>query len=250
MNTVEDRALQLLIEDEHARADDPEFDAALDRGRADLARIRRGLKLIAAEDADRAPTLRRTTRRTFRRAAAVAAAAAVVGVAVVFGVTRDDSSDRAAGDKQRGGSPALGAPAPNMTLEERVAASDRIIIGTITAISHGQLVEQDGQPGLPYVLAKVSIARTLKPASGDDASVIAFDYDADPTTTSVPSNAGPPWRVGDELLLFLASDRGTVSENIEPAHLQVVGGASGRYEMRDGEVVAPFTVADIVAAVG
>lgn len=132
------------------------------------------------------------------------------------------------------------------------AESALIVVGTVTEVRHGS---GEAAGGLPYVLAHIRVDRALR---GADSSVWAFDYDlgskggvvssesaVSPESAVSSELAGPPWRVGESVLLFLASSAGTVHAEVEPGHLQVVGGAQGRYAVHGERLDAPFTFAQL-----
>jgi hypothetical protein len=225
----------------------------------DVERIRRGLGLLAdeARDAPVEPAVRRG--RTPKRRPVLVAGAAVLAVATGGGLAvalRGGGSGSEAATSNRtlapppaarpASTPTNGAKAPALSLVERVRSSDRIVVGTVTALTRGEL---EAAQGLPYVLATISVERSLKPGGASAGSVVAFDYDLAEGGSKVYSEASAPWRVGERVLLFLGSDSGTVSESLQPDHLQVVGGASGRYVFRGRRLEAPFSLADVEAEV-
>ena len=118
-----------------------------------------------------------------------------------------------------------------------MAQADRIVVGTIEQIDRGEV------DGLAYVLATVAIDESIKPGGDGETTVVAFDYDLGGGITS--AGGSTPWTVGDRVLLFLVSDAGTVSEHLQPAHLQVAEGQGGRYPVVDGRVEAPFTLDEV-----
>jgi hypothetical protein len=99
---------------------------------------------------------------------------------------------------------------------------------------------------MPYALATIAVTESLKPAGGGDDQVVAFDYDYGATT---PDGAAGGWVVGQEVLVFLVSDAGTVSEHLQPAHLQLLQGGRGRFAVTDGQLQAPFTLDELRAAI-
>ncbi|MEO6715292.1 MAG: hypothetical protein ABIM89_17975 [Mycobacteriales bacterium] len=215
----------------------------------DLDRIRRGLELVVqTPEAARGGSL-------LRPLSAAAAIAMVTGIAVAVSISSTDRSPRvaqpapsspaavaptsAATTAEQSG-PVLGMPAPALSVQDRVRQADRIVVGTVTKLTRGE-----GESMGKYVLATVSVNESLKP-QGLAGEVVAFDYDYSGAIVSTETSS-PPWEVGQELLLFLVSDAGTVSENLQPAHLQVAEGASGRYAAKDGTVDAPFTLDDVRA---
>jgi hypothetical protein len=206
----------------------------------DLARIRRGMELVAAVPVA-VPTPAVVRRRRWP-AAALAAAAATAGVLAL--ATRDDPPRPVAKNPAPSASastaPGIGIHPPEQSLAERVAAANRIVVGSVTSLQRGRT---PGDGSLPYVLATVAVSEELKPAADGTDEVVAFDYDL--TGSATTTGSGTPWQVGDDVLLFLVSDAGTVSAGIAPAHLQVAGGASGRYLLRDGHLDAPFTLDEV-----
>ncbi|MEP7054239.1 MAG: hypothetical protein ABI912_03230 [Actinomycetota bacterium] len=226
----------------------------------DLDRIRRGMELAATPS-------RRPHSVPARRPAAIAAIAVLVLVVAGAVALNRPSANRAAGvaAPAQSTSPAppsepaeasatdtstadpsglvLGVPAPQLTLEQRVAQADRIVVGTVTNIARGDLGAAGGESAGRYVLATIAISESLKPA-GSAGAVVAFDYDYSGAVVSKEGQS-KPWAVGDELLLFLVSDAGTISERLQPAHLQVAEGAAGRYVLTAGTLDAPFTLDDV-----
>jgi hypothetical protein len=188
--------------------------------------------------------------------AAAAVLAAGLAVAQLGGSDHRDQAGRPTPRATSGSSgPQLGFGVP-YDLDRLVRESDHVVIGRVTEVRRGSGEEAGG---LPYVLAHIDSEEVLRGGGGD---VWAFDYDlgagtngagttgAGTTgagTSSVP--AGAPWRVGDRLLLFLTSPAGTVHERVQPPHLQVVAGAQGRYVVNGDAVEAPFSLADVRAAV-
>ena len=235
MSDIDDRALELVLDDDRIPVDDPELASAVQRARRDIERIRLGIALAAEHhETTGAPT----GRRWLIPAAAAAAAVVLVGAVALVATREEDRAPVAASTSTTTAGPSIGAarPGPPLTLDDRAAQAERIVVGTITAIDRGEV------GGLPYVLARVAVSETIKGEDADD--VVAFDYDLGGVITSSDAPAAP-WAIGDEVLLFLVSDAGTVSEELEPAHLQVAEGAGGRYAVVDGEVVAPFTLEDV-----
>ena len=204
----------------------------------DLGRIRRGMELVAAAPAQERRLLRH---RRGLAVAAVAAAAAVAMGAVV--VTTRDVPRRDVADPPRSASPSsgptLGFPGAQLTLEQRVTTAEQIVVGTLTAVERRVL---PGDAAQAYVLATVAVTEWLKPDDGAR-TIVALDHDTTAGVTT--SGAGRPWRVGDEVLLFLVNDAGTVTQDVRPAHVQVSGGESGRYLVVDGRLDAPFTLDDV-----
>jgi hypothetical protein len=263
MTDLDDRALRIVLFDDERDAETAELEAAVARVDRDVGRIRRGLELLAREaaqptpqaGADRAGARRRSL---FVAAVLTAAVAVAVGVAVVL---RSGGSDERAASSPAHASvspPPAGQPprsrprgsqnakATAFSLSERVRLSDRIVIGTVASLSHGEL---GAAQGLPYVLATIDVERSLKPSVTAAGRVVAFDYDLAGGDSKVYSETSTPWQVGQRVLLFLASDRGTVSESLKPDHLQVVGGESGRYPFSGTHLAAPFSIAEIEAEV-
>jgi hypothetical protein len=116
-----------------------------------------------------------------------------------------------------------------------VAQAQRIVVGTVTQVTHGQLT---GHGPEPYVLSTIHVTETIKGPAGE---AVALDWDYTGTTTTTD---GDPWswRVGDRVLLFLVSDTGTVFAGVRPAHLQV----ADRYLLAGERLVgADFTLADV-----
>jgi hypothetical protein len=225
-----------------------------DEGRAiaaDLERIREGMSLAA-----RSPHPPRA--HYSMPVVGVAAGIAVVAIAAGVVLASDDRGPREAAAPppatasavttapevtstaatQTG--PVLGLPGAPLRLAERVAQADRIVVGEVTNVTRGALSEDVG--GLPYLLASVKVTESLKPAGGTDA-VVAFDYDLGGAVTS--EGSARPWTVGQRVLLFLVSDAGTVSEKIEPAHLQLAEGDGGRFLFNGETLDAPFSLDDV-----
>ncbi len=96
---------------------------------------------------------------------------------------------------------------------------------------------------MPYVFATIGVEDSLKPAGDPIERVVGFDYDFGAVTTSV--GPGPAWHEGERVVVFLVSDAGTVSEDLKPAHLQILDGVGGRYPIVDGKLQAPFTLEQI-----
>lgn len=244
MNELDDRALTIVLDDGPV-PDDPELSSAVDRARRDVARIQRRLALIATEAEITATASAARPPRWLGAAAAAAIAVAGIGTLVVL---RDDGGATPIATSPSPTTsvttaPALGFPAMTLTLDQRVAQADRIVVGTITAIDRGEV------GGLPYVLAAVDVSEDIKPSNARMVNpVTAFDYNLGAGGAITSEGSSTPWNIGDRVLLFLVSDASTVSENLQPAHLQVAEGASGRYAIVNGEAVAPFTLDDVRAA--
>ena len=208
------------------------------------ARLRRGLGLLA----EQTPAAR--SRRTWIPAAAAAVAVAAAGVAVgVLAGNDGRSSPHEAAPQPR--PPASSTPATpggptvignsvTYDLERLVNESPRILVGTVAKVIHGDASEASG--GLPYVLAEVSVDRTLKGA--DTAHVVAFDYDYGGTITA-DALQGATFAVGQQVLLFLSSSAGTVHADIPPRHWQVTGGGQGEYVKHGDQLDAPFTLEQV-----
>jgi hypothetical protein len=208
--------------------------AAAHQVELDIAEIRRGLVLLAAD----VPVPTATRRRVRLIWLAAAAAVALVG-AGTLGATA--LIDREGGGNS--GPPAMGMPANPLTLHERVASASRIVVGTVIALQRGRIdSEIEGEAGDPYVLATIRIDEAIKGPHGE---IVAFAYDLG--TTIVNSEGGSrPWNVGDRLLLFLVPDVGTVSSDISPPHLQVAEGEGGRYFLDSNRIRdADFTLDDV-----
>ena len=213
------------------------------------ARLRRGLGLLAAQTPDR------RSRRPLLAAAAAAAllAAAGIGVGLAINGSEGQSGPQQAGPSappiastsQPGGGPTTIGQGVSYDLARLVDESPRILVGTVTNVSHGDASDASG--GLPYVLAEVSVDHTLKGA--DTAHVVAFDYDYGGTVTANAPH-GATFAVGQQVLLFLSSSAGTVHADLPPLHWQVTGGAAGEYRMRGDEPEAPFTIAEIERRLG
>lgn len=273
MTTVDDLALQHALDGTTADPDDMELADAIVRAERDLARIRRGLQLVAAEEPTAAPV---RSRRRGRRAVAVAGVAAAIAAAVLIAVVLawddDDPAQVAAPsgttapapDTQAAAAPATadstaaispdtgmvqGMPAPEQGLPELARTAERIVIGRIERVDRGRIA-MPGEPeeqGMPYALATIAVRESLKPAGDLIEEVVAFDYDYGGMIT--PDGSAGGWEIGQDVLVFLVSDAGTVSEGVQPAHLQLLEGARGRFPVVDGQLQAPFTLDDVRAAV-
>ena len=205
-------------------------------------RLRRGLQLLAEQ-----------TPAQVRRPSWLPAAAAVVvltgaGLGVGFAVTGHGGQT----PRHQAGSTAPPIPSTPPTspsvigqgvhydLARLVAESPRIVIGTVTNVTHGEASDASG--GLPYVLADIAVDRALRgPASS---SVVAFDYDYG-ATLSADAPQGASFTTGERVLVFLSSAAGTVHAELSPPHWQVTGGAAGAYPMRGDEPDAPFTLEQV-----
>ncbi|MFN2625370.1 MAG: hypothetical protein ABR520_04715 [Mycobacteriales bacterium] len=143
---------------------------------------------------------------------------------------------------------ALGVRAPELSLAERVRQATRIVVGRVTDVDRGTLTATNGEPsGEKYLIAAIEVTDPLKP-DGDTSEVNAFTYDYDGAIVS--SEVTPrPWQVGDKVLLFLTTDVGTPSERVQPPHLMVAEGESGRYFFSGDRLDAPFTLDDVRRAV-
>ena len=213
-------------------------------------RVRAALRTIAEEHTVLDQDLRQAAppRRSGGRAAWVSAAAAVLligggGAALMSAEGSPRPAHRALAPST---APLPTNPGTTLNssitydLGRLVRESPRIVVGTVTDLRHGS---GEAAGGLPYVLAHIRVREAIRGAAGD---LWAFDYDlgSGGAISSVPS--GPPWRVGEDVLLFLSSSSGTVHEGVAPAHEQVSGGAQGRYEIVDGELrSAPFTLEQV-----
>jgi hypothetical protein len=231
--TDEELLLQVLA------GDAPDTEAGRSALR-DVDRIRRGMELVAAAPTP-APALAGSRRSRHFMAAALAAAAAA-GVLVV--ATQGDAPPRDIARPPTHSAtsfpgPSLGFPPPQLSLPDRVARADRVLIGTVTAVRRDRL---EGS-GTPYVIAAVAVTQSLKPQTADD-EVLVLAYEADGAATA-PGGPSRGWAVGDEVLLFLVSDVGTVTEDVRPPHLQVADGEGGRYFVRAGVLDAPFTLDEV-----
>lgn len=208
-------------------------------------RLRRGLLLLA----EQTPPPR--TRRPWLTAAA---AAVVVLAPVGVGLGQRFTGSGTPPDRPQAGPsappvasspPTTGGPSVigqgvTYDLARLVDESPRIVIGTVTRVTHGEASDASG--GLPYVLADISIDRTLK--GPDTAPLVVFDYDYGNTVTS-DAVQGATFDVGERVLLFLSSSAGTVHADLDRPHWQVTGGAAGEYRMRGNEPDAPFTLSDV-----
>lgn len=241
MTNLDDRALALVLHGAPLPSGDAELADAVTRARHDVDRIRRGIALVADTPM---PVVTHPTRRPWLLGAAAAAVLAL-GIAGLAIASNDRVRPVAATSTTAVPGPATASarPGPALTLRERVEKADRIVIGVITDVERGEL-EPDGA-SMPYVLTTIAVEETIKGEPSDE--VVAFDYDFAGIITSSDAPA-VPWNVGEEVLLFLVSDAGTVSEHLEPAHLQVADGARGRYAVFEGEVVGEFTLDDVRAA--
>jgi hypothetical protein len=274
MTTVDDRALAHVLDGTPADPDDTELADAIARAEHDLARIRRALQLVAADEPASPSGRRRGRVRTIAIVAAVAAVAAAVIVAV--GVSRRDDdepsqvvapaettesalgADTSSPTKTGGGALSVspdtgvvqqGMPATTQALPDLVRDADRVVVGRIARVDRGTLAspgEPEGQ-GMAYALATISVQESLKPAGDSVDLVVAFDYDYGAMVT--PDGGAGGWEPGQEVLVFLVSDAGTVSADLQPAHLQLMGGAGGRFAIVDGQLQAPFTLDDVRSAV-
>ena len=130
-----------------------------------------------------------------------------------------------------------------MNLRERVAASSRIVIGTVVALKHDRIDSDiEGEAGDPYVLATIRVDEAIK---GPADELVAFAY-AFNNATITTEGSSRPWSVGDRVLLFLVPDVGTISSDIDPPHLQVAEGEAGRYFVEGSRLQgADFTLDDV-----
>jgi hypothetical protein len=212
---------------------------------AEEARLTAALHAIAAETPPAAPLA--SSRRPVRIAVGVAAAAVVAAGLIVASSQLGDAPARQTAQRPSptatpsGPGTQLGLQVVTYDLARLAREADQVVIGRVTEIRRGA---GEDAGGLPYVLAHVAVQDVLKGGGGD---LWAFDYELGAGTSSVAG--GPPWELGDRLLLFLASPAGTVHQGVQPAHLQVVGGAQGRYAFRGDALDAPFTLAEVRAAV-
>jgi hypothetical protein len=248
MNDLDDTALEYALDGREPDPGNRELMAAVDRAGRDVDRIRRAL-LLAAADETSPRTMRRRSRSrvvALSGALAVAAALAIVAIRVLPG----DDTSRVASPPAAATAPAsppstastVGSAAPVLPLPDMARAAERIVIGRIERLDRG-LNSPPGQPGMPYVLATISVEESLKPAGDAIKQVVAFDYDYGGAITS--AGPAPAWNEGDRVVLFLVSDAGTVSENLKPAHLQVLEGSRGRYSIVNGEIQGPFTLEQV-----
>ena len=198
-------------------------------------RLRRGLALLA----EQTPPAR--ARRAWLPAAAAAVLLVVAGVGAAV-VLRDDSPQPVP--------PVIAAPTSTVIppiglgvsydLARLVRESPRIVVGTVTKVTHGSASEASG--GLDYVLADIDVERTLSGPAEQE--LVAFGYDYGGAVTA-GSAAGASFVEGERVLLFLSSAAGTVQEGLGTPHWQVTGGASGKYTMRDGQPEASFTLEQV-----
>ena len=210
------------------------FAEAVRRGESELRDIQRGLEVVASD------ALRPTAPAARRRYAPLAAAA--IGIAIIGGAivaTRGENKEPVA----RGTTPPIinPVPGPQLTLQQKVAGADMIVVGTVTQVRTGTLgAEAEG--GMEYAMATIRVEERIKGSPGD--SVVAFDYVYGVVSPEVP---GGQWaHPGDRLLVFLVSDEGAVSEDLRPAHLQIAEGFAGRFAVKDGGLIgAPFTLQDV-----
>jgi hypothetical protein len=249
----DDRAL-LAVLDSDAEQDVPAD--ARRRAEAEVSTISRGLALLAA-DARESPSARRGLDRRWLLTAA-AAAVLVAGLVAVPVLTRGGGDDRIGRTLARpSGAPAasprptgavIGVPAPALTIQQRVAQAERIVVGTVTKVERGRLGGPvEGDTGDAYVLATVRVEEAIKGPAGD---AVAFSYDYSGTITT-SEGASRPWNVGDRVLLFLVSDAGTASADVHPSDMQLAEGDSGRYVV-DGDRLrdADFTLDDVRRTAG
>lgn len=209
------------------------------------ARLRRGLALLAAQTPKP-----RSSRPWLSAAAAAAVILAAAGIGVGVALSSDDgrTARQQAGQSvppvvttppASGGPTVIGQGVP-YDLARLVDESPRIVVGTVTRVTHGEASDASG--GLPYVMADVTVDRTLR--GPDSSHVVAFDYDYG-TTTTTDSGLGVSFVDGERVLLFLSSAEGTVHADLAPPHWQVTGGSQGAYRMRGDEPVAPFTLEQV-----
>ncbi len=241
--TTETDVLALILEGETIDTDEGRAIAA------DLDRISRGMELAATQPL---PQPRRSPSPIVGVAAAAVVAVITAGV-LVANNGRDSSPDVASPTSSRPVSAAvtetqgpgvvLGVPAPELTIEQRVAQAERIVVGDVTRVTRGELRDPNGESIGRYVLATVSVSESLKPADAAK-EVVAFTYDYGGAIVSSEGETRP-WAVGQRVLLFLLNDKGTVSEKLQPAHLQVAEGESGRYFLNGDTLDAPFTLDDV-----
>jgi hypothetical protein len=180
-----------------------------------------------------APTIQARRRQARRWFVVAIIAVVLVGLGSVASVLRLRGADR--------DHTSTGTPASVLSLSQRVAESARVVVGTVTKVDHGRTNGPvAGETGDPYVLATIRVDEAIKGPGGD---LVAFDYTFASATSEGASRA---WNVGDHVLLFLVPDVGTVSATIEPLHMQVAEGESGRYFIDGAKLVgADFTLDDV-----
>ncbi len=217
---------------------DASFASAVERAREDVEGISRGIEMVAegtswSETPDRGPSI-------WVRVVAVAAAVALAATGVSALVN-------AGGDADPGGPPQMGHQVPGLNnLSTLTRDAVAVVTGTVTRVDLGQA---GGEGGMDYAIATVRVAEALKGSIGSTVSALDYVYGITPGGQSGVTSGGQSgvWvSEGDQVLLFLASSAGTVHEDIDPPHLQVLHGTAGRYFIRDGELVdAPFTMAEV-----
>ena len=209
-------------------------------------RLRRGLELLAAQAP---PARQRRPRLLIAAAAAAVLAAAGVGLGVGLAGQSGQSPRHQAGPTAppiastpptASGGPSVIGQGVSYDLARLVDESPRIVVGTVTHVTHGDASDASG--GLPYVMATISTERTLK--GPETASVVAFDYDYGNTLTP-DATQGATFTEGARVLVFLSSAAGTVHADLPPPHWQVTGGAAGEYPMQGSEPKAPFTIEQV-----
>jgi hypothetical protein len=218
---------------ERAILDDAAFAEAVERARADVGDVSRGLQLVAED----APTTSADRPSLWVRVVSIAAVIGLLGfgTAALLG----DEPVRNQPPPPSQGMQVPGADElPNLA-RDAVA----VVIGTVTNVQQGRVAP--GEDAMEYAIATVKVSETLKGAPAD--TIAAFDY-----VYSGVTSVGQPglWaHEGDHVLVFLASSKDTIHENVAPPHFQVLNGTAGRYFIRDGELAdAKFTLAEVRAA--
>lgn len=209
----------------------------------DVDRIRAGLLLLAAD----VPAARPSRSRRPLLAAAAAVAVLAAG-AVAYSATRPTSRPVA----QPSATPtpstsstsgvSIGMPVPPRDLPTMVRDATRVVVGHVTDVTTGTLPAPEGESGDAYVLASVAVDEAIKGVGG---TLAAFAYTYGGTTVVTSEGTTRPWQVGDRVLLFLVPDVGTASSDVQPPHMFVDGGESGRYLFDGDQLAAPFTLDDV-----
>jgi hypothetical protein len=125
----------------------------------------------------------------------VVAVVVAAGVAASLLVRRDDTAEPAP----------LAVAATSIydfaTLDQLVAASDAIVVGTVVAVDEGRLV---GDPASGAVVSRVASVRVNRALSGETADVVIVEEEGWlPDGTPLIVNGVTPTGVGDEGVWFL-----------------------------------------------
>jgi hypothetical protein len=122
------------------------------------------------------------------------------------------------------------------TLDELVAASDAVVVGTVVAVDEGRLV---GAPAEGAVVSRIASLRVGTALAGEVADVVIIEEEGWlPDGTPLIVNGVDPTAVGDEGVWFLDS----IDDSELPAYLVI--NSQGRYLLDPTDPAGPLVGGD------